>query len=76
MKLSSISVFITFGVIACQGHYAPPIDRDARDKQEFGRLVEDIEAKVFELLDNKEVELRVRGQSAQCTSKNIVFRRE
>lgn len=76
MKLSFIFVFTSLGIIPSQGHYVPPIDHDTRDKQEFGRLVEDIQAKVFKLLDKKQVELHARGQSAQCTSDNIVFRRE
>ncbi|KAL6884773.1 hypothetical protein GGI43DRAFT_305217 [Trichoderma evansii] len=76
MKLSLILVSITLGIIPSQGHYAPPADCDTRDKQEVGRLVEDIQAKVFKLLDNREAGLRARGQSAQCTSKNIIFRRE
>lgn len=51
----------------------PPIDRDNRDKQELERLVEDIQAKVFKYLDNKEAELHARDQSAQYTAKKSGF---
>ncbi|UKZ69221.1 uncharacterized protein TrAtP1_010231 [Trichoderma atroviride] len=76
MRLSSILIFLTLGVIPSQGHYAPPIDHENRDKQDLGRLVEDIQAKVFKFLDNREAELDARNESTQCTTKNIVFRRE
>ncbi|KAL7917048.1 hypothetical protein ACQKWADRAFT_324968 [Trichoderma austrokoningii] len=76
MKLSFILVFITLGVTSSQGHYVPLIDPEIRDKQNLGCLVEDIQAKVLKFLDYREAELHARNQSAQCTAKSIVFRRE
>lgn len=76
MRLFSILVFITLGVIPGQGHYIPPIDYENRDEQDLGRLVEVIQAKVCKFLDNRETELHAKNLSAQCTAKNIVFRRE
>lgn len=76
MRLSSILVFITFGVIPSQGHYVPPIDHESKDKQDLECLVEDIQANVLKFLGNREAELHARNESTQCTTKNIVFRRE
>jgi tyrosinase len=76
MKLSSILLFIALGVISSQGHYVPPIDHDYGDKRELGRLVEDIKAKMSKFLNDREAELHARGQTALCTAKNVVFRRE
>lgn len=76
MRLFSILVFIALGVIPSQGHYTPPIDYESRDKHDLGRLIEDIQTKVFQFLDKREAELHARNESTQCTSKNIVFRRE
>lgn len=76
MRLSFILVFITLGAVPSQGHYVPPIDHENKDKQDLGCLVEDIQAKVFKFLDNREAELHARNESTQCTTKNIVFRRE
>lgn len=76
MRLSSISAFIALGVIPTQGHYVPLIDYESGDKHDLGRLIEDIQIKVFQFLDNREATLHARNESSQCTTKNIIFRRE
>lgn len=76
MRVSFILVFITLRAIPSQGHYVPLIDHENRDKEDLGRLVKDLQAKVCKFLDNRETELHAKNLSAQCTAKNIVFRRE
>jgi tyrosinase len=77
MRVTSL---VTTAILASAALAAPssvvhPRDLEA-DRAEVEQLTESIRAKFLASLDANEAKLRKRGQTASCTAKNLVFRRE
>ncbi|KAH0429210.1 tyrosinase central domain containing protein [Colletotrichum camelliae] len=74
-----ISAIVSSAILASSAWGLPtvqPRDDLAADEARFSNLTESIKADVLKSLDEREEKLRKRGETATCTSRNLVFRRE
>ncbi|KXH30469.1 hypothetical protein CSAL01_00697 [Colletotrichum salicis] len=76
MKVSSVLSSAILALVALAAPSVKPRGDSITDGAQFADLTASIQADVLKSLDEWEARLRKRGESANCTTSNIVFRKE
>ncbi|KAK1541032.1 hypothetical protein CPAR01_07021 [Colletotrichum paranaense] len=76
MKVSSVLSSAALASVVFAAPSVKPRGDSTTDGAQFADLTASIQANVFKSLDEREARLKKRGESANCTTSNMVFRRE
>ncbi|KAK1479530.1 hypothetical protein CCUS01_04659 [Colletotrichum cuscutae] len=76
MKVSSVLSSAALGSVVFAAPSVKPRGDSTTDGAQFADLTASIQANVFKSLDEREARLKKRGESANYTTSNMVFRRE
>ncbi|KAL2879822.1 hypothetical protein SGCOL_004866 [Colletotrichum sp. CLE4] len=76
MKVSSVLSSAILASVALAAPSVKPRGDSTTDRAQFADLTAGIQADVLKSLDEREARLKKRGESANCTASNLVFRKE